>query len=169
MALLPRQQRNGKGGERKRPAAAVYSSALKVRTAIISFACSRSRMSWSTPKLLWYTKVVTFRSDKLEENEQGELTMTKKYSEEFKKQMVQEYLKGTSYPKLSKEYHVAKSTLVGWVKKYSEECQFTKPQTSPSFSENAKEIHELQKRIHELEKENLFLKKAAAFFAKEID
>ena len=27
-----------------------YSSALKVRTAIISFACSRSRMSWSTPK-----------------------------------------------------------------------------------------------------------------------
>lgn len=49
--------------------------------------------------------------------------MTKKYSEEFKKQMVQEYLKGTSYPKLSKEYQVAKSTLVGWVKKYSEECQ----------------------------------------------
>ena len=51
MALLPRQQRNGKGGERKRPAAAaVYSSALKVRTAIISFACSRSRMSLSIPK-----------------------------------------------------------------------------------------------------------------------
>ena len=65
--------------------------------------------------------------------------MTKKYSEEFKKQMVQEYLKGTSYPKLSKEYQVAKSTLVGWVKKYSEECQSTKPQTSPSFSENAKQ------------------------------
>ena len=95
--------------------------------------------------------------------------MTKKYSEEFKKQMVHEYLKGTSYPKLSKEYQVAKSTLVGWVKKYSEECQSTKPQTSPSFSENAKEIHELHKRIQELEKENLFLKKAAAFFAKEID
>lgn len=37
------------------------------------------------------------------------------------------------------------------------------------FSENAKEIHELHKRIQELEKENLFLKKAAAFFAKEID
>ena len=54
-------------------------------------------------------------------------------------------------------------------KKYSEECQFIKPQTSPSFSENTKEIHELHKRIQELEKENLFLKKAAAFFAKEID
>ena len=47
----PHQQRNGKGGERKRLAAAVvYSSVLKVRTAIIGFACSRSRMSWSTPK-----------------------------------------------------------------------------------------------------------------------
>ena len=32
---------------RRRPG---YSSVLKVRTAIISFACSRSRMSWSTPK-----------------------------------------------------------------------------------------------------------------------
>ncbi len=29
--------------------------------------------------------------------------------------------------------------------------------------------YELHKRIQELEKENLFLKKAAAFFAKEID
>ena len=92
--------------------------------------------------------------------------MTKKYSEEFKKQMVQEYLKGTSYPKLSKEYQVAKSTLVGWVKKYSEECQSTKPQTSPSFSENAKEIHELHKRIQELEKENLFLKKSGGILCK---
>ena len=95
--------------------------------------------------------------------------MTKNYNNEFKRQVVQEYLKGCSYPKLSKEYNVAKSPLVGWVKKYSEECQFTKPQTSTSFSESAKEIHELHKRIYELEKENLFLKKAAAFFAKEID
>ena len=39
-----------RGREKASAAAAVYSSALKVRTAIISFACSRSRMSWSTPK-----------------------------------------------------------------------------------------------------------------------
>lgn len=39
--------------------------------------------------------------------------MTKKYNEEFKKQVVQEYLKGCSYIELSKEYHVAKSTLAG--------------------------------------------------------
>lgn len=59
--------------------------------------------------------------------------MTKRYQEEFKKQIVQEYLKGASYPKLSIEYNVAKSTIMGWVKKYSEECQTTMPQTTPSF------------------------------------
>lgn len=47
---LGTRARYGNYKARKRPAAAVYSSALKVRTAIISFACSRSRMSWSTPK-----------------------------------------------------------------------------------------------------------------------
>ncbi len=94
--------------------------------------------------------------------------MTKKYNEESKKQVVQEYLKGRTYLELSREYHISKSTLAGWVKKHSEECQFTKPQTDVYFSESAKEIHELRRRISELEKENLFLKKAAAFFAKEI-
>lgn len=49
--------------------------------------------------------------------------MAKKYNEEFKKQVVHDYLKGTSYPQLSKEYGIAKSTIAGWVKKYSEECQ----------------------------------------------
>ena len=30
--------------------------------------------------------------------------MAKKYNEEFKKQVVHDYLKGTSYPQLSKEW-----------------------------------------------------------------
>lgn len=42
---------------------------------------------------------------------------------------------------------------MGRVKKYCEECQTTVPQTTPSFSESAKEIHELHKRINELEKD----------------
>jgi len=88
--------------------------------------------------------------------------MTKKYDEEFKKQLVYAYMRGTSYPQLEKEYGVARSTISGWVKKYSEECSHT-------ANSQPKEIHDLNKRIAELEKENLFLKKAAAFFAKEID
>ncbi|EEX21507.1 transposase, partial [Blautia hansenii DSM 20583] len=59
--------------------------------------------------------------------------MTKKYSEEFKKQMVQEYLKGTSYPKLSKEYQVAKSTLVGWVKKSAKNASLQSHKPLPLF------------------------------------
>lgn len=95
--------------------------------------------------------------------------MTKKYNEEFKKQLVNEYLNGTSYPSLEKAYGVAKSTISGWIKKYSEECQYTQPLLSAASSQSAKEIHEWNKKIAALEKEHLFLKKAAAFFAKEID
>lgn len=92
--------------------------------------------------------------------------MTKKYDEEFKKQLVHAYMQGASYPQLEKEYGVAKSTISGWVK-YSEECKYTsKSQPDHPY---AKEIHDLNKKIAELEKENLFLKKAAAFFAKEPD
>ena len=91
--------------------------------------------------------------------------MTKKYDIEFKKQVVLAYMQGTSYSQLEKEYGVAKSTISGWVKKYSQECRYT----SKSQSDNpyAKEIHNLNKKIAELEKENLFLKKATAFFPRE--
>ena len=92
--------------------------------------------------------------------------MVKKYQEEFKRHMVEEYAKGRSYPSLSEEYGVSKSTISGWVNKYSKECQNT-PSSKDSLC-SVKEYQLLQKRITELEKENLFLKKAAAFFAKEI-
>lgn len=93
--------------------------------------------------------------------------MAKKYDVEFKKQVVHAYMRGTSYSRLEKEYGVAKSTISGWAKKYSEECRHA----SKSQPDNpyVKEIHDLNQKIAELEKENLFLKKAAAFFAKEID
>lgn len=51
--------------------------------------------------------------------------MAKKYNVEFKKQLAHAYMQGTSYPQLEKEYGVAKSTISGWVKKYSEECKYT--------------------------------------------
>ena len=47
--------------------------------------------------------------------------MAKVYNDEFKKQLVKEQIQGKSYPILEKEYSAAKSTLSGWVKKYSEE------------------------------------------------
>lgn len=50
--------------------------------------------------------------------------MTKKYDEEFIKQLVHAYIQGTSYSQLEEEYGVAKSTISGWVKKYSKECRY---------------------------------------------
>ena len=53
--------------------------------------------------------------------------MANVYNEEFKKQLVKEYIQGKSYSILPKEYGIAKSTLSGWIKKYSEECQLFQP------------------------------------------
>ena len=94
--------------------------------------------------------------------------MKKHYDVEFKKELVNEYIKGISLNDIYQTYGVAKSTVAGWVKKYSEECHYTRPHTREKSTSND-EIRALNKKIKELEKENNFLKKAAAFFAKEID
>ena len=86
--------------------------------------------------------------------------MAKVYNEEFKKHLVEEYIQGKSYPTLEKEYGVAKSTLSGWVKKYSEECLISQPHTTNSTVFYPKEIQQFHKRIAELEKEPLFLKRS---------
>ena len=44
-------------------------------------------------------------------NKGGTSSMAKVYNEEFKKQLVKEYIQGKSYASLEKEYGVAKSTL----------------------------------------------------------
>ena len=75
-------------------------------------------------------------------NKGGTSNMAKVYNEEFKKQLVKEYIQGKSYPSLEKKYGVAKSTLSGWVKKYSEECQILQPHTTnfPSFLQKKSRI-----------------------------
>ena len=90
------------------------------------------------------------------------------YDTDFKKELVREYIDGKSLNDLYQTYGVAKSTIAGWVKKYSEECQYIKPQNKNNNNSN-EEIRALNKKIKELEKENDFLKKAAAFFAKGIN
>lgn len=74
---------------------------------------------------------------------------------------------GRTLLSLSKEYGVNKATICNWIKAYREECQ-----TNPTKNEEKdfyKENLLLRNQLEELEKENRFLKKAAAFFAKEID
>lgn len=91
----------------------------------------------------------------------------KKYDKVFKQQIAKLHLEeGRTLTSLAKEYNIAKSTLNGWIKSFSNECIESEDKISPSVYE---EIKLLKKRAAELEKENAFLKKAAAFFAKEID
>lgn len=91
----------------------------------------------------------------------------KKYSEELKEKVVKLHLsEGRSKLSLEKEFNLSKGCVANWVKLYRKECQNdTKKQGELDFyAENLK----LKQQIAELEKENNFLKKAAAFFAKEV-
>ena len=65
------------------------------------------------------------------------------------------------------EYGVSKASISIWVKQFREECQTNKE--AKADYDYMKENLQLKKQLAELQKENDFLKKAAAFFAKEID
>lgn len=90
------------------------------------------------------------------------------YETEFKGKLVKMHLEeGRTVKSLNQEYNLGNGTLNNWIKLYREECK-----TNPIKQEEKdyfKESKTLRKQIEELEKENRFLKKAAAFFAKEID
>jgi len=94
------------------------------------------------------------------------------YEQEFKNKIVRLHIEeGRTLASLVKEYGVAKSSISSWCKHFSEECQ-QKALEDPDAQnelELMKENRRLRKELEEAKKENLFLKKATAFFAKEID
>lgn len=94
--------------------------------------------------------------------------MSVRYNEDFKKEVVRAYMAGKkSTVQIAADYNIAKSTVSQWVNQYKEECLYTTSTTSES--NEAKEIRRLNQLLNEKDKEIAFLKKAAAFFAKEID
>ena len=92
------------------------------------------------------------------------------YEPEFKKKLIRLHLEeGRTLQSISAEYGVAKSSITIWCRKFSEECQekaLSNPD-NPNELELMKENRRLRTELEEAKKENLFLKKAAAFFAKE--
>ena len=94
------------------------------------------------------------------------------YEPEFKRKIVRLHLEeGRTYKSITEEYGVSKSAISKWCEDFSRECQ-NKALTNPNAINEAelmKENLKLRKELEESKKENLFLKKAAAFFAKEID
>lgn len=94
--------------------------------------------------------------------------MRKHYESEFKRKIVCLHLEeGRTLKGIAAEYGVSKASISIWVKEFREECQTNKE--AKADYDYMKENLQLKKRLAELQKENDFLKKAAAFFAKEID
>ncbi len=94
--------------------------------------------------------------------------MSRNYQPEFKKKIVCLHLEeGRTLKGLAEKYGVSKAIISIWVKKFREECQIN--EESKADYDYMKENLRLRKQLTELQKENEFLKKAAAFFAKEID
>ena len=90
------------------------------------------------------------------------------FEAEFKKKIIRLHLKdGRSLRSLSEEYNISKSGISKWVQQFRNECQTN--QEAKADYDSMKENLLLKKKLAELQKENDFLKKAAAFFAKEID
>lgn len=93
---------------------------------------------------------------------------TKRYEPEFKQHVVRLVLEeGRTIASVNQEFQLGEGTVRSWIKQFQEECE-TNPElhaTKDLYEENRK----LRKELEELKKENLFLKKAAAFFAKELN
>ena len=90
----------------------------------------------------------------------------KRYSTEMKKKIVTANIQdGRTIASLATEYGVSTASINNWIRDYCKECQAT-PEAMSEL-ELMEENRKLKQKLTEAEKENDFLKKAAAFFAKE--
>jgi transposase len=89
-----------------------------------------------------------------------------KYSPELRAEAVKAVVEGgRTYAEVARDFGLIAETVRNWV--------ITEKKKNPGNTEQAREavdrarVAEMERRIRELEQENAFLKKAAAFFAKE--
>ena len=98
--------------------------------------------------------------------------MSQNYTPEFKKKIIRLRLEeGRTINSITKEYGISKESVRRWCREFQKECQAQSLQKPSSANEAdiMKENLRLRKELVEKEKEIQFLKKAAAFFAREID
>jgi sugar lactone lactonase YvrE/transposase-like protein len=89
-----------------------------------------------------------------------------RYSPEFKENAIREVLDGEkSVAKVAHELGISSKTLGEWVTAYRRKLA---SQPIPAVMPDYERIKGLERRNGELEQENAFLKKAAAYFAKEL-
>jgi transposase len=93
------------------------------------------------------------------------LSRGKSYTPEFKEQAARKVVEGSlPIARVARELGVNDTTLGFWVKAYRKKMA---GQPLPAGMPDAERIQELERRNRELEMENAFLKKAAAYFARE--
>lgn len=86
----------------------------------------------------------------------------KRYTEEFKKTIVELYEAGNKTKvELAREYGTSECNVRAWIKKYG------KIKTSTGEITTNDEIIKMQKKMKEIETENEILKKALAIFSKQ--
>lgn len=83
-----------------------------------------------------------------------------RYSDDFRKMIVDLYHSGQKVKGLSSEYGVSDVTIYSWIKK------FTPVELDDGSSITPDEYAKLQKQMRKLQEENEILKKAMAIFAK---
>lgn len=88
-------------------------------------------------------------------------TKERKYTEEFKKQIVELYENDRTVTDLAREYGLVEQTIYKWIHRYE---PFAKDEQGEAVSQA--DVKTMQRRIAELEMENEILKKATAIFAK---
>ena len=92
----------------------------------------------------------------------------KSYTLEFKEQAVKRVVESTpprTITEVARELEINDTTLGFWVKAYRKKID---GQPLPSSMPEAERIRELERRNRELEMELAFIKKAAAYFAREL-
>ena len=88
------------------------------------------------------------------------------YDKELMDHLIKLHLEqGRTYQSLEDEYGVSRNTIGRAVRKFRKEA--TANAEKAKILADMEELHRLKVKVAELEKENDFLKKAAAFFAKE--
>jgi transposase len=91
----------------------------------------------------------------------------KHYTPEFREQAVKKVVDSSpplTIAEVARELNINDTTLGFWVKAYRKELS---GQPLPPDMPDDERVRELERRVRELEMENAFLKKAAAYFARE--
>jgi Transposase and inactivated derivatives len=91
-----------------------------------------------------------------------------KYDREFKEQIVQRILSGeATITEMARELELHYTTVRDWVRQYKQDGNSAFPGSGNLKDEDA-ELRKLRKELLDLKEENTILKKAAAYFAKNL-